>query len=168
MSDDLQSKSDQHQIEEAVKQAESPLQLAHRLVGLKEQGGANCGPVQAWSVEWLGGGPSDKWCAGFLSRLLWHFGMIERKQCSLSARMLLANVRQIPGAHNVLRAADGDVVFFANKDGVVSHCGIVKRGDLAKISTIEGNSNNAVSERRRVIDEKTIMIRIPTQPTKRQ
>ena len=168
MSDDLQSKSDQHQIEEAVKQAESPLQLAYRLVGLKEQGGANCGPVQSWSVEWLGGGPGDKWCAGFLSRLLWHFCLIERKQCSLSARMLLANVRQIPGSHNVLRAADGDVVFFANKYGVVSHCGIVKRGDLTRISTIEGNSNNAVSERRRLIDDKTIMIRIPTHPTKRQ
>lgn len=168
MSDDLGSKSDQHQIQEAVKTAESPLQLAHRLVGLKEIGGANCGPVQAWSVEWLGGGPGDKWCAGFLSRILWQFGMLEKKQCSLSARMLLANIRQIPGAHNAIKPAAGDVVFYTNKEGVVSHCGIVKRGDLTRISTIEGNSNNAVSERRRLIDDATIVVRIPTQPVKRQ
>lgn len=137
--------------------ADELVELASRQVGVREEGGENCGPPSLLYA----GGRHEPWCAHFIAYLF--------RECQ---RPLPRDVHPDRGRANPLasvaymekvfadrgwllsamdRPLPGDVVFFASRVGSDRgrgrHIGLVTSVDEKLVQTIEGNSGDCVARR---------------------
>lgn len=106
---------------------------ALKWVGLTETS-TNQGPeIDAW-LQACGVHSGNPWCAAFVSAILRSAGI----ECAEASVSHLA--RRFPETDVPL---PGDVSFWVRDDGT-GHCGIVTGVEPDRVSTVEGNSGNAV------------------------
>jgi hypothetical protein len=142
----------------ATPQAERAVRWALSQVGVREVGTSNCGPTidrwqrrAGWRVP-----PCHKWCGAFVHEA-WlqagadlHSGFLDPERVLDDALAGRNGLRAIP----VRQVRRGDLVIFrwGGHATRADHFGIVTRGYRlgdATVSTVDGNSGNAVKRGRR-------------------
>lgn len=136
------------------------LQIAQGLIGWKEEGGENLGPIVVWSIQHITKRPPPlAWCCGFVLTCLHYAGVTPNSlghtlECAVLWRSLGGKGFVWHGTETGSPQPDaGDLVFFSDTRGHINHIGFVERFDIGAhaLRTVEGNARDAVRRKQRPI-----------------
>lgn len=117
-------------------------------VGVREATGSNDGPRIAEYLRYCGLDEGYEWCAAFVSWCHGQAGYPEPRNAWAAA--LFPAAKTINPVHVHPRAGDVFGTYVASKKRI-GHCGFVDRWEGSWVVTVEGNVNNAVVRKRRLI-----------------
>lgn len=125
------------------------VEIAISKIGMKEQGGANMGPIVEWSMKpWTKAkvGAWAEWCCAFVCTCLYEAGLPIKKVASTNVKTLWENCERSKLAwisYNTptqRMPIPGDIVFFVG----LGHVGICEKVEGRVVHTIEGNFGDQV------------------------
>ena len=123
--------------------------IAASKIGLREEGGANKGPIVLWSTRDLTKArEGGKWCAYFAWQCFLQAAQTPDQRAlvrGLASGSCSATYGRLRGLQwHIKVPVPGCMIFFAQKD-LIYHLGIVEKVDAAGVHVISGNSGDKVA-----------------------
>ena len=126
---------------------ERVVKIARSQVGVREEGGENCGVAVKGYLGYVGIGSPAPWCAAWVSWVFGQAGYVQPRTAWCPAlfpkeREIEIDARRMTKQSQVSGLVFG--IYFPSK-GRIAHCGIVERVQGDFVMGIEGNTNVAGS-----------------------
>ncbi|HMI03128.1 MAG TPA: CHAP domain-containing protein [Pedobacter sp.] len=126
------------------KNYERVIEIARKEIGVREEGGENCGVAVKGYLSYVGIKSPAPWCAAFVSWCFGQAGFVQPRTAWCPALFPDARSGKAPQGRLRKDPLPGRImgIYFPSK-GRIAHCGIVEkvRGDFVYV--IEGNTNVA-------------------------
>lgn len=128
---------------------QSPTELlllaARACLGVKEEGGDNCGPVVELFQSVVSKPCGQSWCLDFLQACIAYVEAATGLESALPGTQLVVDLwNQSKAYHAVSPPRPGDLILWRFGQSIHGHTGLIVGQDSLRYHTIEGNTSDSV------------------------